>query len=64
MQDNLMTAIVFAGTMKVTKALKYRNVSKRSESVFIEFAKTKGAFHVNFYDKRTSEFLYQKKLRK
>ena len=51
---NYYTAICFDNT---GKALKYRNIKKNSVNKFEEFCKTKNVVYVNYYDKKTKQFV-------
>lgn len=61
-----MTAIIFvpAAGLPGFNALKYHNIkdTKAKRAGFEIFAKSKGATHVNYYDKRTRDFIEQIKL--
>lgn len=64
MNSNYLTAIIiFPGTGKVKNAAKYRNI-KNSEAAINRFLKFVGQKfpnweHVNFYDRRTKNYLFR-----
>ena len=60
MKFKILTAIFISGkNTQDPKWFKYRNIngSQAGKNRFIEFAKTKQADEVNFYDKKTGLFL-------
>lgn len=59
MAKNLFTAIVFFGPGNAPH--KYRNVSNRP--AFAKFALSNKAYYINWYDKRTREFVGREWLR-
>ena len=60
MTNNYRTAIIFFPEEKKMRPHKYRNINQVEK--FMQFAATKGAVYVNFYDKKKKTFIEQKKI--